>query len=190
MIRINLLPWREARRKKQQRDFLNMLAAAALLAFLAVIAVHMEIAGRIEYQEARNQFLRDEIEQLKKIEAQIKEMEKTKTQLLGRLESIQNLQSNRPSMVKIFDELARITPANVFLSSLKGSGNTLVMAGTASSNNIVSEFMRNLANSRAFGVPNLTVIENKDVNGVRASQFELTVIRNQTNETQDGEETQ
>ncbi len=190
MIRINLLPWRETRRRQQQRDFLSMVAAAALLAFLGFIAVHLEITGRIEHQEARNQFLRDEIEQLKTIAAQIKEMDKTKAQLLGRLESIQNLQSYRPSMVRMFDELARIIPAEVFLSSLKSTENTLTLAGIASSNNTVSEFMRNLANSSSFGVPNLAVIENKDVHGGRASQFELTVTRNQASGTQDGEERQ
>lgn len=190
MIRINLLPWRETRRKQQQRDFLNMVVAAVLLAFLGIIAVHMEITGRIEHQEARNQFLRDEIQQLKTIAAQIKEMDKTKAQLLGRLESIQSLQRNRPSMVRIFNDLAHIIPSEVFLNSLKTTENTLTLAGIASSNNTVSEFMRNLTNSSSFGVPNLAVIENKNVNQRRASQFELAVTQNQANGAQDGEDMQ
>ena len=82
MTRINLLPWREARRTQQQRDFMGMLVGAIIIAALGVIGTHVFIADHIDAQEARNQFLRDEIERLKRIEQEIKENGRNESALI------------------------------------------------------------------------------------------------------------
>lgn len=177
--RINLLPWREARRRQQQRDFMTLLAGTALLAALGVVAAHVQIGGWIEHQEARNALLRAEIQQLEQTAQKIKEMDKVKARLLGRLESIQNLQQSRPGIVLAFDELARMVPQDIYLNSLKGEGNRITLTGIARSNNVVSNFMRSLADSASFSEPTLKVIESKDINGIKTNLFELTVTRKQ-----------
>ena len=177
MVRINLLPWRELRRKKKQQEFIIMLVAAGVVAVLGVFAAHLQIEKLIENQEERNKYLRGEITRLKKAEAEIKEMDKTKAHLLSLLEIIQNLQISRPGMVKIFDALPRLLPENVYLTSFKSQGSQLTLQGIASSNNAISDFMRNLASSTEFGEPALTVVEAKDINNIRASVFELVVNR-------------
>ena len=191
MTRINLLPWREARRKQQQRDFMSMLAGAAAVAFLGILFAHMQIAEYINYQESRNQFLRDEIERLQRIEQEIKELDKTKERLLGRLDIIQNLQRSRPGMVRVFDELVHHLPGNMHLESLDSNGKTLTLMGLAQTNNVVSDFMRKLETSEWFGEPVLKVVENKMLNETRASGFELTVKQtNQPTDTQSSGEEQ
>lgn len=191
MTRINLLPWREARRKQQQRHFMSMLAIAAVVAVMGVLLAHLQITDRLEHQETRNQYLRSEIEQLKKVAAEIKQMDETKGRLLGRLEIIQNLQHKRPGMVYALDALVRHLPEEIYLTSLKSEGNQLVLKGTASSNNVLSDFMRELEKSPWFGEPILKVIENKEVNSIRASEFELAVARKiQLTDHQDDEELQ
>lgn len=177
MTRINLLPWREVRRRQQQRDFMIVLAAAGLVAALAVFLTNWLIDQQIAHQEARNDYLRGEITRLKKAEAEIKELDKVKSRLLGRLTVIQNLQASRPGMVKVFDTLPRLLPENVYLTSVKIQGNQLTLKGIASSNNVISNFMRNLSESGEFGEPVLTVVETKTINEVRASVFELMVNR-------------
>lgn len=175
MTRINLLPWREARRKQQQRDFLSLMGGAAIVAALGVFLAHMQIAGYIEHQETRNEYLQSEIDRIKKVEKEIKELDRAKARLLGRLEIIQNLQSSRPGMVRVFDALARRVPENIYLDSLTSNGKSLKIEGIAYSNNVVSDFMRELELSPWFGEPVLRVVENKTVNKVRASDFQLTV---------------
>jgi type IV pilus assembly protein PilN len=175
MTRINLLPWREARRKQQQRDFLSLMGGGAIVAVLGVFLAHMQIAGYIEHQETRNEYLQDEIERINKVEKEIQELDKAKARLLGRLEIIQNLQSSRPGMVRVFDALARRLPENIYLDSLTSNGKSLKIEGIAHSNNIVSNFMRELELSPWFGEPVLRVVENKTVNKIRASDFQLTV---------------
>ncbi|MDX1655569.1 MAG: PilN domain-containing protein [Candidatus Competibacteraceae bacterium] len=183
MVRINLLPWREARRRQQQRDFLSLLAAAGLLAVLSVVGLHMYIAGMIEAQEARNQFLRDRIQQLQQAAQRIQQMDQTKDRLEGRLESIESLQASRPDIVRVLDELVRLTPGSIFLRSFEARGNALTLRGVASSNNVVSEYMRNLEGADTFQDPVLKIIETTEVNGVRASTFELTVNRRNNRST-------
>lgn len=187
MTRINLLPWREARRKQQQRDFMSMLGAAAAAAVLGVFLTHLQVAEYIDHQEARNQYLRDELDRLEKIEKEIQELDKAKARLLGRLEIIQDLQRSRPGMVRVFDALARNLPKDIFLGSLKSNSKDLTLSGTAVSNKLVSEFMRELEKSRWFGEPVLKVVENKPINNIRASKFELTVKQTtQPKDTEDG----
>ena len=175
MTRINLLPWREARRKQKQRNFILLLLAGGLVAALAVTLWQLQIDQLIANQEARNQYLQGEVARLKKAEAEIKELEKVRVRLLSRLEIIQNLQTSRPGMVKVLDALPRLLPDNVYLLSLKSDGAQLTVKGIANSNNAISAFMRNLAESAEFGEPVLTVVENRDLNDIRASVFELSV---------------
>lgn len=189
MTRINLLPWREARRKQRQQEFMAMLGAAVLMGALSVVGVHMFFAGQIEYQETRNQYLQEEINRLKRIEEEINQMTETKARLLSRLEIIQNLQRSRPVMVHIFDELVRRLPADIFLASFQTDGDSLTLKGTALSNSVVSLFMRELEQSDWFGEPTLSLIENKTINGVRASDFQLTVSRQKQAGEADEEET-
>ena len=177
MIRINLLPWREARRKQQQRDFLIMIVAGAVVAALLVFVIHLQINNQIANQEDRNGYLRGEITRLKKAEAEMKELDKVKARLLARLAVIQNLQTSRPGMVKVLDAIPHLLPENIYLFSLKSDSNQVTMKGTASSNNTISVFMRNLAESAEFGEPVLTIVENRDVNDIQASVFELVVNR-------------
>lgn len=176
MTRINLLPWREARRKRKQQDFILLLVAGGLMAGLVIFLLQLQLNQLIANQEARNQYLQGEIARLKKAETEIKELEKIKARLLSRLEVIQNLQASRPEMVKALDAIPRLLPETVYLLTLKSDGTQLTLKGIANSNNAISTFMRNLAESAEFGEPILTVVENRDLNNnTRASVFELSV---------------
>jgi type IV pilus assembly protein PilN len=177
--RINLLPWREERRKQQQRNFILMMVVAVFVATLGVFLTHLQIQALISSQEVRNEYLRGEITRLKKAEAEIKELDRTKARLLGRLEVIQNLQTSRPSMVRIFDTLVRLLPENLYLTSLKSEANQLTLKGVANSDKAISDFMRNLTSSPWFGEPVLELVKTETVNGVRASVFEMVVNRPQ-----------
>ena len=93
MARINLLPWREERRKQRQRQFLTTLGGAAVLMVAVVGFAHTHISGLIEHQHKRNDFLNSEIRALDKKIAEIRELDETKRKLLARMEIIQQLQS-------------------------------------------------------------------------------------------------
>jgi type IV pilus assembly protein PilN len=162
MAKINLLPWREARRVQQKRDFLNAIAAGVLFTLLIFIVVHMYIAGLLSYQEQRNKFLQDEIALVDKKIVEIKSIEEKKSKLLAKIELIQKLQESRPSSVHLFDELPRVTPDGVFLSKFTQVDAELTFEGKSQSNARVSAFMRAIEASQWLKSPSLAVIQALD----------------------------
>jgi type IV pilus assembly protein PilN len=176
MTRINLLPWREARRVQRQRQLIGMLVAAALFGAGIVFLVYAEIAHRIEYQQERNDYLRGEIARLKKAAEEMQELQKTKSRLVERLNVIQKLQTVRPGMVRMLDELVRLVPQDIYVTGFKTANNQVTLNGIARSDDIISQFMRDLKNAAdLFGEPVLQVIETRNVNNVQARVFELVV---------------
>ncbi|MDD3448090.1 MAG: PilN domain-containing protein, partial [Gammaproteobacteria bacterium] len=159
MARINLLPWREERRKERQRQFLGMLVGFALLAGAIVLYVHMHIGWMIDDQEARNNYLNQEIAILDKKIQEIQELEKEKARLLAHMKIIQELQANRPVVVHLFDEMVKTIPEGVFYNNLERRGTTLTMRGVAESNTRVSALMRNTEASDWVTSPKLNIIE-------------------------------
>ncbi len=177
MTSINLLPWRETLRKERQRQFLSMAGFAALFCFALVLYAHFHVSSLIDGQNGRNTMLESEIkiveEQIKEIEA----IESEKKRLLARMEVIQQLQSGRPQIVHVFDELVSTLPEGVYLTKIKQNSDSLVLEGFAQSNARVSAYMRNLDASAWFADPKLDVIQASESGEVqlRTSKFSLQV---------------
>jgi type IV pilus assembly protein PilN len=175
MTCINLLPWREIRRKEQQRQFFSIAAGAAVLMGLIVFYIHIHVGGMIELQSTRNKFLEDEIVKVEAKIVEIETIEATKEQLLARMNIIQQLQTRRPAIVHVFDELAKAVPSGMYLTNISQQGKLLVIEGVAQSNARVSAFMRNLDASDWFTSPRLEVIEADSKDLARTSHFKLAV---------------
>jgi len=187
MARINLLPWRAERRKARQKEFGVMLGLAALAGILLTLLIVTIYNGRIAGQEARNQYLRDEIT---KVDAQIKEideLDKKKSKLLARKEVIEQLQANRSQMVHLFDSLVRTIPDGVTLTSIKQEGEILTLNGRSQSNARVSTYMRNLEGSGWMTNPDLNIIEAKEGKPGLPYEFNLKVKLANPNAPKDDE---
>jgi len=165
MTRINLLPWREELRKERQKQFIGMLAGAALIGAAIWGMGHWHYDGLIENQKYRNQVLENEIKSLDARIAKIKDLEATKAKLIARMEVIQQLQQGRPQVVHLFHQLVTSLPDGVFLTAVKQSGRTVTLSGVAESNARISSFMENLDRSDWLADPRLDVIQVKDIKG-------------------------
>lgn len=158
MSHINLLPWRETLRKQRQKEFGVAAAVAIAFAGLVMALVHFQIEAMISHQEARNSYLQAEIALMDKKIAEIEKLEKTKAQLLARMNIIQKLQQSRPLVVHLFDDLVRTTPEGVVIESLTQQGMKVTLRGIAESNTRVSLMMRNVEASEWLEAPELDVI--------------------------------
>ncbi len=159
MILINLLPHREAARKRR-RDFFNVsLAASALLGCLVAGAVFLWYQAAISAQEGTNQTLQTEI---KKLEGQIKDIEGLEAEiaaLRARQQSVEDLQSDRNLPVHLLTEIVNQLPDGVFVSKMVQVDQSVTFNGVAQSNERVSELLRNLSsNTPWFTKPELIEI--------------------------------
>ena len=177
MAHINLLPWREEKRKEQQKQFASITFLSVVLVGLVILAIHFQYSRMINYQNSRNQFLEREIS---KVEKQIKEIEdinKEKQRLLARMEVIQQLQHNRPEIVHLFDEMVRIIPDGTYFTKFKQQNKSLNIEGLAQSNARVSALMRNMEASDWFMNPVLDVIKSDKDDAEATRKFILRVTQ-------------
>lgn len=173
MARINLLPWREAERKRRQRDFAGANVAALALTALLGLAVHAQMEAGIAAQQARNQYLQSQIAALDLQIKKIQDLEATKAKLIARMNVIQELQKSRPEVVHLFDDIVLTIPEGIYLTKVEQSDRSVVVEGLAQSNARVSSFMRNIEASAWVGNASLQLIENTDRKGAGLSRFRL-----------------
>ncbi|WP_035058146.1 PilN domain-containing protein [Andreprevotia chitinilytica] len=175
MIRINLLPHREQKRAARQRRYLISLAITFAASIVVVGAVYAFYESRINTQNERNQFLKDENAKLDREIAEIDKLKAEKQALLDRKKVVERLQSNRSEAVHVLDQLTRQTPEGIYLKDIKQTDDSLTLIGYAQSNARVSTLMRNLNDSETFEQPLLIEVKAAQVGSQRLSEFTLKI---------------
>ena len=175
MIRINLLPHREAKRAQRRREF-NFILVGVLFGAAALWYVgKLYLDERIANQQRRNDIL---VAENKKLTEQIDEIKKLKDQttaLLARKQVVETLQVNRSASVKLIDQLVRQLPDGVYLKSIKQTGQKVNMIGLAQSNARVSTLMRNLESSPYLQNAELVEIKSATDRNQRVNEFSLNI---------------
>jgi type IV pilus assembly protein PilN len=169
------LPWREIRRKEQDRQLLTVAIGAWIFMGIAVFYGHLHVTQLIDDQNRRNQFLKQEISKVEKEIQEIRELKKQRQALIARMNVIYQLQGDRTQIVHLFDDLVRKLPEGVYFNNMKQRGKNFTLQGVAQSNARVSALMRNLDSSEWFTNPNLDIISVKEKSGDRVSTFKLQV---------------
>lgn len=147
MIFINLLPHREAARKRKREAFQLMLGVSALVGVLAAAAVFLWYEAQISEQQEKIQVLQRASE---KLDLQIKDIAGLRAEiaaLRARQQAVEDLQSDRNLPVHMLNELTRQLPEGVYLTSLRQENQTIALQGYAQSNERISEMLRNLASN-------------------------------------------
>lgn len=175
MMRINLLPHRELKRKARMQQIAALTGITMVLGAIIVGVVHVAIITQIEYQDGRNKYLQDQIVILDKQIEEIKKIKEQTQALLARKKVVETLQGNRAEVVHVLDQLARLLPDGVYIKSIKQTGQNISLAGYAQSSARVSTLMRNLEASPWLESPALIQISAATVNNSRLNEFSLTV---------------
>ena len=175
MIRINLLPHRELKRKAQQQQIAILAGVTGFLGIAAVWGVYAMIDGEIENQNARNQFLQSRIAVLDTEIAEIRNIKTQTQELLSRKLVVETLQNSRSEVVHLLDQLVRLLPDGVYLQSVKQNDQIITLTGYAQSNAWVSMLMRNLESSLWLESPLLVEIKAITVNNIRQNEFNMRI---------------
>lgn len=173
MIRINLLPHREERRRAQKRHFSMLAGVFSIGAFAVAGFIWMVINGYIENQNSRNQFMVKENAKLAKEIEEITKLKEDIAALLARKQIIETLQTDRAQGVRLLDELVKQTPDGVYLRGVKQEGLKVNITGFAQSQARVSTLMRNIQGSPHLENPRLVEIKATTVQNRRLADFNL-----------------
>ena len=173
MIRVNLLPHREAKRKARQQQLavLGGLTAALALAIGGLLWVVFN--AQVVNQKERNKYLATEISKLDKQIDEIKKIREETASLLSKKQVVEGLQSNRSEPVQLLDQMLRQLPEGLYLKSIRQTGNKINVTGYTQSQARVSAFMRNIEASPFLENPNLIEIKAVTVGAQRANEFNL-----------------
>jgi type IV pilus assembly protein PilN len=150
MIRINLLPHREEKRKARRQQFYAYLGLVAAIAGLIWFLGFSAINRYISIQEGKNAYIEKEIIDLKKQIEEISKLKEETDALLKRKQVIETLQGNRAETVHVFDELLRRVPDGVRITNFIENGALFDITGESVSEARVSTLMRNLEDSPLF----------------------------------------
>jgi type IV pilus assembly protein PilN len=164
VILINLLPHREAARKRRREAFYATLGFSAVLGGLMAVGAFLWFQAEISSQQSRNMLLKTEIT---KLEAEIKEISTLQSEiaaLRARQQAVEDLQGDRNLPVHLLNELVRQLPDGVYITSMKQENQTVTLQGMAQSNERVSELLRNLGSNSPWLVkPELIEITSANI---------------------------
>ncbi|GAA0205246.1 type 4a pilus biogenesis protein PilN [Kangiella japonica] len=182
MARINLLDWREELRQERNKEFWITFGLMVVLAGLIWLLVNTVMNSRIENQDKRIAKLNTEISVLKQQTKEIDRLKKEKEELIKRMELITDLQQSRPEVVRMFDQLVRVTPEGINLitwtrqetpnTGEQASEHKLVFTGQGETNPRISEFMRKMDSSDRLQTSALKDV-NRQTKGLPAQNFTL-----------------
>ena len=183
MIRVNLLPHREEKRKARRQQFYAVSGLITVLAVMIWFLGYGILNGYINTQDNANSFLKAQIAALDKDIDEIKRLKEQTDSLLSRKRIIESLQANRAETVHLFNELARQVPDGVYFKNIKQGPDSINITGYAQSNSRVSILMRNLEASPLLERPDLVEIKAATIANRRLNEFNLNVfITRQTTE--------
>jgi type IV pilus assembly protein PilN len=174
VILINLLPYREERRKRRKQAFFAGMGLAAIIGALVVAAIYLLLQYLTIEQQHRNQYLKTEIE---KLDLQIKDIANLRAEidaLKSRQKAVEDLQTDRNTPVHLINDLAKTVPEGIYLTSIKQNEKVVTLTGIAQTNERVSEFMRNIMReSEWLDKPELGEIKLANVSTVGRDQKRL-----------------
>jgi type IV pilus assembly protein PilN len=173
MIRMNLLPVREARRKASQRQQVALLGGAVGIGLVAVVGLHMMMQARIS--SAREEISRTEREltKLQETLGDVEDFRKKKEDIQRKLGVISDLQRSRNEPVKILDEIATRIPERVWLTSLTVKSGTVDMAGFGLDNEVIAAFMTSLEESPYLTSLELLETQLEDKKALKLNRFKI-----------------
>ena len=175
MARINLLPWREERRRERQKHFLSTLLVTTILGVVLVFLGGAVYDQKTKHQNFRNELVKKEISQLEIRIKRIDELERTRARLISRKQVIERLQASRSITVELLDHLAKSIPVGVTLATIRQQGPTLALVGTSQSNARVSAYLRELELSDLFINPQLNFVRSVTSPGTATEPYSFSI---------------
>jgi type IV pilus assembly protein PilN len=145
MIRINLLPLRQVKRREEGRQILVVYAGALVVALALNYLWWNTLDGQKQQHAQRIARTQQRIAELEKVIGDVNNLNKRKAEIEKRLKVLDEVRKSRSGPVRMMDALATATPKRVWLNEMTEAANSVKLRGTALSHDDVAEFMRSLS---------------------------------------------
>lgn len=166
MSHINLLPWREKKRQREQQRLLVYLVVGGFIAVTIIFLMYQKARSLTDRQVEENQRLQQEIAQFEQQIKAIKQMKIHKGLVLAKMRIIENLQMMQTRMIHLLNEVGNMMPDDVYLSHFESIGHQVYLLGYADSTRSISALIRRIAGIPWISEPSLseikTIHENKE----------------------------
>jgi len=177
MIRVNLLPYRNARRHQQILQHLGIALSVIAVAAILSLGAHFVASSNLSELQGEYADLRTQNAILQKKIGKIRNLDALRADVVSKLQLVDRLQEGRFRSLRTFSEVSRIIPENVWVSNIVDSGSSIKITGLGESNKAVANFMRVLDESKIFSNVRLEVIRRAETSGVSIRNFSLTLTR-------------
>ncbi|BCE01004.1 PilN domain-containing protein [Marinicellulosiphila megalodicopiae] len=144
MANINLRPWRQERRDRLKKEFINILVLTFILSAATAAGWYFYANKVLANQKTRVELIKSENKVLLARIEEIKKLEQKKANLLRRMTTVAQLNSNRSQPVEVFQEFVSLVPKGVYLTELTRKGDGVYLSGIADRVSSVSDFYRSI----------------------------------------------
>lgn len=176
MIRINLLPVREARKKADLQQFGLMLGVTFGAAVALAVLFHLSVMHKISTAHARVEQMKQQIDAFKPQLAQVEQFRAKKTDIERKLGVIHDLDRSRSGPVHVLDELSSHIPERMWLTSMEAIPSGVTLQGMSLDTEVVATFMKGLEDSPYFQDVELKSTELAENSGLKLNKFEIHAL--------------
>jgi len=176
MIRINLLPVREARRKADMQQQLLLIGLVAGVSFVVCVLVHFAMIASISSAQGRVSQLNSQIAEFQTQLAQVEDFKKKASEIEKKLDVIHKLELSRNGPVRLLDELATRTPQKLWIKGLQADGGRIELRGMSLDTELIADFLNRLNESPYLKGVELKGTELKEESGLKLNSFQVTAV--------------
>ena len=173
MININLLPWREKERKKNQLLFYSGITLSIVIALLVILSIHFHYTKLVNRQVERNKILQNEITVATQASNKLLKYKKMKRLITYQIQMLQKLQYDRFQAVTLFNKVTHIIPKGIYLSTMERKKQVVILGGQANSNILISQLIKQIDKQKRLTHPILSEVTTRDNKGLQITRFEL-----------------
>jgi type IV pilus assembly protein PilN len=160
MIRINLLPFRAARKKENIRRQVTIFLLSLALLLIILFYYNFSLNGRVDRLDAKIKDTQESLKKFETINKEIAQIKKKLSNLKKKMAVMDTLEANRFAPVRLMDAMTQvIVPKRMWFTRLQSKGRKVNISGIAMDNTTVADFMIRLENSGLFSNVNLKTLK-------------------------------
>ena len=186
MIRINLLPYRESRKKESILRQINIFLVVFFIVFVILVFYSIWLGNKIEDLNTK---IKNTKRLLTQAETQAKKVDQIKNELekLGhKIDVIKNIEMNRRAPVLLLENMTKMVAEadsdnkpvkRLWFTDFEESGGKVNIKGIALDNKTIADFMSRLEDSKLYTNVNLKTITQQKVNKLNLKRFQIDCVR-------------